>query len=538
MPLSPPLLGLPLLALCLTLAPLPARAATGAPDLQDAEDGHPDLHPEAADTPDAQEPAGDTEGDLHALLLPEALEAVLLPEELDALLLAGQPRAPLPLLEEEGLPGEAPLLEEGAEDGAEDGEGFEALEYEPPEARSLRVRRSIVVREAPREDALPVGTLAQDMRVTWMRAAAGRGPECEAWVEVAPRGWVCARYLEANFRAPRLRELPQVPEGQLTPGVYASLVGGRAARLYPSLEAARRRRGGVRPQGSVTVTLVREERVGRRVFFRTSARQWVEARFVRRFTPSAFMGLSREALAGRTLPLGWALSTKRPRAPVAVRAGPSADAPRVGELPPRAEVPVLAVSPDRLWVQVAEGGWVERADVRVAWPTPPPDGLPQGSRWLDVDLAEQVLVAYEDGTPVHATLVSSGGPGHETPQGLFRIWLKLAETDMTGRMGSGAGADAYQVSTVPWTMFFQDDFALHTAYWHERFGVPGSHGCVNLAPRDAQALYRWSHPRVPTGWTMAYHSPAHPGSWVRVRRGGEGLPGALPGAAVAHADVP
>jgi L,D-transpeptidase catalytic domain len=136
-----------------------------------------------------------------------------------------------------------------------------------------------------------------------------------------------------------------------------------------------------------------------------------------------------------------------------------------------------------------------------------------GARWPDVDLDEQVLVAYEGETPVYATLVTTGGRGHETPEGVFRIWIKFAETDMTGRMGD----DAYLVSLVPWTMFFQDDFALHTAYWHDRFGEPASHGCVNLAPQDARALYQWSEPQVPTGWAMAYDSASHPGSLVRVR---------------------
>ncbi|MCI0570852.1 MAG: L,D-transpeptidase family protein [Myxococcaceae bacterium] len=379
-----------------------------------------------------------------------------------------------------------------------------------PEAGSLRVLRSIVVRAEPREDASPIGTLAQDMRVRWLRAV--KGPGCEVWVEVEPRGWVCARYLEANFRAPRLRELPLVPDGALTPGVYARVVGKRA-RVYSTLSDARRGRGGRRLKGSVTVKLVAEVRVRRRTFWRTSDRKYVEARFLRVFTPSVFAGLDRTVLAQRPLPLAWALSSRKRNRPVEVRAAPSVDAPAVALLAPRAVVGVLGLSMDSAWARVEGGGWVARSELRVARTTPPPMDTPVGARWLDVDLDEQVLVAYEGDTPVYATLVSSGAPEHETPEGIFRIWLKFSETDMTGRMGN----DAYHVSTVPWTMFFQDDFALHTAYWHDRFGEPSSHGCINLAPQDARALYQWSEPEVPVGWSMAYHAPTHTGSLVRVR---------------------
>ena len=60
-----------------------------------------------------------------------------------------------------------------------------------PDGKSRRVKRSIVVRSEPRQDAAPLGTLAQDMRVTWKQAM--RRPGCDAWVEIDPRGWVPAR---------------------------------------------------------------------------------------------------------------------------------------------------------------------------------------------------------------------------------------------------------------------------------------------------------------------------------------------------------
>jgi hypothetical protein len=58
----------------------------------------------------------------------------------------------------------------------------------------------------------------------------------------------------------------------------------------------------------------------------------------------------------------------------------------------------------------------------------------------------------------------------------------------------------YSIEDVPWTMYFSGSYALHAAFWHERFGHPRSHGCVNLAPRDARWLFFWTAPNLPSAW--------------------------------------
>ncbi|NOJ94583.1 L,D-transpeptidase family protein [Corallococcus coralloides] len=398
---------------------------------------------------------------------------------------------------------EAPLAEVDA--------GMEpyAIPY-APDAGSLRVRRSIAVRSEPRQDSPSLGTVAQDMRVKWQGAM--RGPDCDTWVQLQPRGWVCERYLEQNFREPRVRPLPRVEEGALTPGVYARVVGHRV-RAYPSLALARKRRQGVLLKGSVTVKLLGQVKVGRRTFWRTSDGQYFEARVLREHRPSDFSGLDAEALASLPMPFGWAQSRSAPRTDVVVRKAPDARAERETTLPPRTLVSVRELSPDGQWVRIAEDHWVARDDLHVAWSLASPSIVEPGARWLDVDLEAQTLIAYEGDRPVYATLISSGKPGTDTPEGLFRIWVKFAEADMTGTMGKAS----YRVATVPWTMFFEGDFALHTAYWHDRFGEPVSHGCINLSPKDARALYGWTTPEVPTGWSMVHAMPDDPGTWVRIR---------------------
>jgi len=383
-----------------------------------------------------------------------------------------------------------------------------------PNAGSLRVRRSIVVRQEPRKDSPPLGTVAQDMRVRWQGDTAIRGPDCEAWVQIEPRGWVCDRYLEPNFREPRVRELPKRSDGALTPGVYARVVGKRV-RAYPSLALARARRKGVLLEGSVTVQLRGQVRIRGKTYWRTADGQYLEARVLREYRPSSFEGVNAEAIAELPPTFAWAQSRVRPTSAVEVKVAPDAKAARETVLPPRTVVAVKALSEDGRWVSIAEDHWVSRDDLHVVWFTHAPSEVEPGARWLDVDLDAQVLVAYEGERPVYATLVSSGKRGTDTPEGLFRIWLKFAEADMTGR--GTAGNDTYRVATVPWTMFFQDDYALHTAYWHDRFGQPMSHGCVNLSPKDARSLYTWAAPEVPAGWSMVHATADTPGSWVRIR---------------------
>jgi lipoprotein-anchoring transpeptidase ErfK/SrfK len=139
-------------------------------------------------------------------------------------------------------------------------------------------------------------------------------------------------------------------------------------------------------------------------------------------------------------------------------------------------------------------GSVPRTAVRMAWARPRPEAIGAAERWIHVDTDEQTLTAYEGDRLVFATLVSTGKTGWETPTGIFRVWLKVRHARMHGHRVR------YLVQEVPEILWFGHDVALHAAVWHDRFGTPASHGCVNLSLADAEWLFRWSPPALPDGW--------------------------------------
>lgn len=173
----------------------------------------------------------------------------------------------------------------------------------------------------------------------------------------------------------------------------------------------------------------------------------------------------------------------------------------------------------RLYVHTTEDTYVRASDLRMAEPQPLPEGVGASERWIDVDLSKQLLVAYEGERPVFATLVSTGRKGtkdepFETPKGKFRILTKHISSSMDGNTASDGN---YSIQDVPWAMFFDGNYAIHGAFWHNGFGSRRSHGCINLAVGDARWLFWWVGPELPEGWHGAAAREGSPGSVVVVR---------------------
>lgn len=178
------------------------------------------------------------------------------------------------------------------------------------------------------------------------------------------------------------------------------------------------------------------------------------------------------------------------------------------------------------YLETREAGyWIAQADAAVAreWQ---PRGIPlqDAEKWLDVSIFQGTLVAYVGMRPVFTTLISPGANGYKrrsaperkntTPSGTFRIeWKHVATT-----MSPDPEKKRYYLTDVPYTQFFHMPFALHAAYWHDRFGEPKSGGCVNLSVQDARWLFNWTEPQLPDGWHSVRSGGARgEGTWVRVR---------------------
>ena len=112
----------------------------------------------------------------------------------------------------------------------------------------------------------------------------------------------------------------------------------------------------------------------------------------------------------------------------------------------------------------------------------PPVG--NGVRWIEVNLSEQRTYAWEGDVLVNSFIVSTGTWATPTVTGTFQIWNKTRIQTMSG--------PGYSLPNVPWVMYFYKDYGFHGTYWHNNFGTPMSHGCVNLTMADSEWLYNWA----------------------------------------------
>jgi len=118
-------------------------------------------------------------------------------------------------------------------------------------------------------------------------------------------------------------------------------------------------------------------------------------------------------------------------------------------------------------------------------PAAPAVPAPAGARrWIEIDLSRQRLIAHEGDRVVLNVPVSTGLRHTPTPVGTFRIRSKVRSQTMSG--------PGYRLPHVQWVMYFVGNYAIHGTYWHNNFGRPMSHGCVNLRNADARFLYEWA----------------------------------------------
>ena len=398
--------------------------------------------------------------------------------------------------------------------------------------------RSIV----PKKDELPIftepgrvtarrGTLPKGSRAPLFGTR--RGPSCVGrWLNVGPLAWVCSDLTLFSDESPQPSPTLLTETNDGLPYRYF-FVGKEGAYAWDRLERANDDSPDAEIDSGFAVAAVEERTAFGERWIKTSKGRWVQARDLAAAHPSAFSG---ELLRpDDRLDFGWIVVDKS-----LTRAKPSGAGKALGLRMRFERVTITEVrgTGPSAWLRISKPtepeAWITARDVARPTMARRPTEIEDNERWIDVELATQTLVAYEGDRPVFSTLVSTGrGPqGSETatPLGTNRIWVKLHTSTMDNlERRDDAPADTaaasideeasrlYSLDDVPYVQFFNKAVALHGVFWHRNFGRVQSHGCVNVAPKDARFLFDFTGPHLPRGWSAALPTSVDKGTLVRVR---------------------
>lgn len=398
----------------------------------------------------------------------------------------------------------------------------------------------LTIRKRPDPNALKVGWLRIGSRVR-LKEGSKRTSNCQTgWYNIFPEGWVCAgQGIEVGKRPPS-SGVPQPPPDRdaslpydywyvkdpMTPEFHRlpSRDEQRAARAFANRylellekdedKAARFRAEELPGQSTKRPAVVHrylhrgyfvagvgEEVRAFRTFVRTPRQRYVKKYHLLQRNGSDFRGVVLSP--SQRLPIVWAVRTAQPLikkeeddGSIRWRKDPDAK--------PIDRYTIITSWKGRKNIggrhmHVLDGDrYLRDWFAAVASPIPKPAEIKSHERWVHVNLQQQTLVLYEGKQPVYATLVSTGLDGHNTPTGTFTVQKKFV-ADTMADLGAGL-EDRYSIEDVPWAQYFEKAVALHGAFWHDRFGLQRSHGCVNLAPKDAKRVFEHLNPRVPLSW--------------------------------------
>ncbi len=382
----------------------------------------------------------------------------------------------------------------------------DAVVVTPSEVAYVEARHfETVVRGRPWVPHKRVATVSKGTRLAvrgQLDSRDDQGCHGKPWYAVWPFGFVCSEHVRPTEAPPETIPALPVAKGKRLPHAYA-LVRRDGTPSYANTAAAEADLPERTLTRGMSLVVSRGVDIGAQQFVQTSAGKLVPRQDVGWMGQgSAWHGVDIEA--DRTGPLfGWVRKKKTP-----VHTAPDRTSEVVRTVGFRERVPLFQpeiASTRPLWWRVGPEEWIEADLLNEVHVVEPPSGVlthyrsqtTGNDQWFDVDVGEQVLVAYRGTTPQYATIVSSGR-GSPTPLGNYPVWAKVASMDM----GNQDYEDRpYLVQGVPWVLLFQGHNALHGAYWHDRFGNRKSHGCVNLAPLDARWAFEWAGPTLPKGWT-------------------------------------
>lgn len=378
----------------------------------------------------------------------------------------------------------------------------------PSWARSLRVMSKATVWEKPDNNSEEMGEIKMVSRLPLLPYKPPGNGCSKFWLKLEEGAWLCGSVLRPDKRPPLMKIQPLMDKDEIMPDKYAMVKQGGAKAYAKRADVLADKPTRTIKAGSIlrwkdTVSL------GGEPVWWISKMAYVKANRLLRHYPSKFKGIN---LRER----GWDLPVCIVRA--ATKGGPIYDKPEgkiIKRVPHHSAWEILDQTREgkALYYKI-KPGWIPARRVISAWPTVPPPGIKECEKWIELVVDHQSIVGYEGTEPVYMTMVSSGKRKHPTKYGIFRIWWKKAQDDMTSGMG---GDDFYRIDDVTWAQFFWLGQGLHAAHWHSNFGNRLSHGCVNLSPIDAKWFYDWTEPTVPPAWLNRRANENYPGTIIRVR---------------------
>lgn len=268
------------------------------------------------------------------------------------------------------------------------------------------------------------------------------------------------------------------PSLQVLKYSYAQVTNSKA-RVYSTMADAEANTGnfGSLPKYPAYVAYTTSRDSGGHMYYLTNY-GWMKGEDLQGLTPSTFSGilLTREV----TFRFGWVLANTE-----SINSAGS-----IMRAYHRYQViyEVPSSLPKAGYIAVGADEWLPASAVALVGPAVPADAGAYTCRFIYVNLASQILSVYNDCKLVFATLISSGQQSW-TFEGRFAILYKVEYQSITPPAES---TSEYYIEGVPYFMSYAGDFGFHAAYWHDSFGSPASHGCINLSPADGRWLYDWS----------------------------------------------
>jgi len=377
----------------------------------------------------------------------------------------------------------------------------------PDWVRSVQVSRpGTTVRARPTTASDRRGTIQVGTRVPILGRFVGEGCPGGEWIQIGADAFVCETLVRYSPSPPQGDRLPRMEDPDRLIPRHHAFVATDGTWAYGRPEDYFRD-AWVESLGQGFGVAIVERRVVRGVdMSRTIDGLWIQSSQLRWARPSDFHGTEIDDAHPLT-EIAW---VRRDRAPIRARPGG-----RVVDRATRLTL-VHVHEAQRSFLRIGEDRWIHESHVARPRAADVPEEVGDGERWIDVDTRRQVVTAYVGERPVYATAVSTGRANTATPTGVHRIWVKLAEDDMDDLEREDV-VENYAIQAIPWVQYFEGGNGFHAVFWHDRFGYPRSHGCVNLAPIDARWLFEFTQPGLPPGWDAILAHDRAPGTVVRVR---------------------